>query len=105
METTAHTGSSANVAANRSPNRDWLKWASIVLACIGIFIAGYIVYTEIINVDPVCPVNATFDCGVVQHSTYSHLAPLPVAYLGLGRYLLFSLVLLLYTPLSSLSLC
>src|SRR5258708_6596341 len=104
METTVHTGSSANVAANRSPNRDWLKWASIVLACIGIFIAGYIVYTEIINVDPACPVNATFDCGVVQHSIYSHVGPIPVAYLGLGGYLLILLVLLLETRIPFLAL-
>jgi len=101
METTA---SSAHVAAKTAPNRDWLKLASIVLAAIGIFIAGYIVYTEIINVDPVCPVNATFDCGVVQHSMYSHLGPIPVAYLGLFGYLLILLVLLLETRIPILAL-
>src|SRR5579859_7479938 len=77
--------------------RDWLKWANILLACIGLFIAGYIMYTEIANVDPVCPVNATFDCGVVQHSVYSHVGPIPVGYLGMAGYLAIFLALVFET--------
>ena len=98
------TANSFNVTAKSRPSRDWPRRASVVLACIGIFIAGYIVYTEIINVDPACPVNATFDCGVVQHSIYSRVGPIPVAYLGLAGYLMILLGLLCETRIPFLTL-
>ena len=77
--------------------RDWLKVASIILVIIGIIISGYIVITEVLNTQTICPQTATVNCDVVQHSAYSKIGPIPVAYLGLGGYLLILLSLLLET--------
>jgi len=96
METAANkvnTGKSASVVENTP--RDWLRWASILLALIGTFIAGYIVYTDILQEEVACPANGVFNCSLVQHSVYAKLGPVPVAYLGLGGYLLVLAVLLL----------
>lgn len=83
--------------------RDWLKVASIVLTCIGIFISGYVVVTEILNTETLCPKTSTINCDVVQHSVYSKIGPIPVAYLGLGGYVLILLVLLLETRIPFLA--
>jgi uncharacterized membrane protein len=96
METTATTAKSAPIAIEKAP-RDWLRWVSIALAAIGTFIAGYIVYTDILQVEVACPATGAFNCSLVQHSIYSKLGPIPVAYLGLGGYLLILAVLLLET--------
>src|SRR5436190_8133849 len=93
METTAN---SATIAVEKTP-RDWLRWVSVALACIGTFIAGYIVYTDILQVEVACPAGGMFNCDLVQHSIYAKLGPIPVAYLGLGGYLLILAMLLLET--------
>jgi uncharacterized membrane protein len=96
----------ATNAATFSPTRttrDWLKVASIILTCIGIFIAGYVVVTEILNIETICPKTSTISCDVVQHSVYSKVGPIPVAFLGLGGYVLILLVLLLETHIPFLA--
>ena len=81
--------------SSERPGRDWLAVAKLVLTIIGVFITGYIVVSELLNTDTICPRNATFNCDLVQHSIYSKIGPLPIAYLGLGGYLAILLVLLL----------
>jgi uncharacterized membrane protein len=55
------------------------------LAAVGAALAGYLVYVHYSGVAPVCSIGG--DCEKVQTSSYSMLAGIPVALLGLGAYL------------------
>jgi uncharacterized membrane protein len=67
-----------------------------VLALAGIGIAGYLTVTRAMGEAPVC---TTGGCEIVQRSRYAELLGIPVAWLGLGAY-----VVLLVTALSTRSL-
>jgi uncharacterized membrane protein len=62
-----------------------LRTAGLVLAVLGIAIAGYLVYVHYADIDPVC--NIAHGCHKVQTSEYAKLAGVPVALLGLLGYL------------------
>lgn len=61
-----------------------LRTAGLVLAVLGVAIAGYLVYVHYADIDPVC--NIAHGCHKVQTSSYSKLAGVPVALLGLIGY-------------------
>ncbi|HEY6759702.1 MAG TPA: vitamin K epoxide reductase family protein [Baekduia sp.] len=61
-----------------------LRIAGLVLAVLGVGVAGYLVYVHYANIDPVC--NIAHGCHKVQTSSYSKLAGIPVALLGLIGY-------------------
>ena len=61
-----------------------LRAAGLVLAVLGIGIAGYLVYVHYADIDPVC--NIAHGCHKVQTSDDATLAGLPVALLGLLGY-------------------
>ena len=58
----------------------------LVLAILGLGIAGYLTYVHYADVDPVC--NIAHGCHKVQTSQYAELAGVPVALLGLIGYVL-----------------
>ena len=88
------TTRSTSLAAE-SQSHDWSRVASIVLALIGLLIAGYLVISEATNTQTICPATGAFNCDLVQKSIYSHVGPIPVAVLGLLGYLAILAVLLL----------
>jgi uncharacterized membrane protein len=61
-----------------------LQRAGLVLAILGLGIAGYLTYIHYAGVDPVC--NIAHGCHKVQSSQYAKLAGVPVALLGLLGY-------------------
>ena len=61
-----------------------LRTAGLVLAVLGIGVAGYLVYVHYADVDPVC--NIAHGCHKVQTSEYAKLVGIPVALLGLVGY-------------------
>jgi uncharacterized membrane protein len=61
-----------------------LRTAGLVLAVLGLGIAGYLVYVHYADIDPVC--NIAHGCHKVQTSEYAKLAGIPVALLGLLGY-------------------
>jgi uncharacterized membrane protein len=61
-----------------------LRRTGLVLAVLGIAVAGYLVYVHYANIDPVC--NIAHGCHKVQTSQYAKLAGVPVALLGLIGY-------------------
>ena len=61
-----------------------LRTAGLVLAVLGIGVAGYLVYVHYADIDPVC--NIAHGCHKVQTSKYAELAGVPVALLGLLGY-------------------
>lgn len=62
-----------------------LRLLIAALAVVGIGIASYLSYTHTTHTPLMCP---TSGCGKVQQSSYSELAGIPVAYLGVAGYAL-----------------
>jgi len=61
-----------------------LNSTGLVLALLGVAVAGYLVYVHYADIDPVC--NIAHGCHKVQTSQYAKLAGIPVALLGLLGY-------------------
>jgi uncharacterized membrane protein len=61
-----------------------LRLAAIVLAAIGVAVAGYLTYVHYRGIAPICAVG--HGCEKVQSSEWSKLAGVPVALLGLIGY-------------------
>ena len=61
-----------------------LRLAAIILALIGLGVAGYLTYVHYEEIRPVCGLGG--DCVKVQASEWSKLAGIPVALLGLIGY-------------------
>lgn len=70
-----------------------LRVAGIVMAVLGLGVAGYLTYIHYAGIEPLC--NIAHGCVKVQTSEYAELAGIPVAVLGLGGYvaILFALIL------------
>jgi uncharacterized membrane protein len=61
-----------------------LQRAGVVLAVLGLGVAGYLTYVHYAGLTPVC--NIAHGCVKVQSSQYAELAGVPVALLGLIGY-------------------
>jgi uncharacterized membrane protein len=61
-----------------------LRLAVLVLAVVGLGVAGYLTYVHYQGIRPVCGLGG--DCEKVQSSEWSELAGVPVALLGLLAY-------------------
>jgi uncharacterized membrane protein len=70
-----------------------LKLTMIVLTVIGLGVASYLTYVHYSGIKPACSLGG--GCEKVQTSTYSHLAGVPVALMGLIGYVSILLLLLL----------
>jgi vitamin-K-epoxide reductase (warfarin-sensitive) len=66
-----------------------MKYALLILAILG-FIAASLALREHYREygDAPCDINAHWDCGVVNHSPYAMMGPIPVAVLGMAGYIL-----------------
>ena len=84
----------STIATSTKP-RPWLRLFSLALTLVGVGITGYLTYSHLAETQTACPANATFNCELVQHSIYSELAGIPIAYIGLAGYLAILAVLLL----------
>ena len=63
-----------------------LRLAVLVLALVGLGIAGYLTYVHYAELEPVCGLGG--DCERVQTSDYADLGGVPVALMGLAGYAL-----------------
>jgi uncharacterized membrane protein len=63
---------------------DRLRIPVVVVALIGVAIAGYLTYVHYAGIEPLCA--ASGGCEKVQSSDYAKLAGIPVALLGLLGY-------------------
>jgi uncharacterized membrane protein len=64
-----------------------LRQAAVLLALLGLGVAGYLTYVHYAELEPICA-GGGGGCERVQNSTYSELAGIPVAVLGLVGYAL-----------------
>ena len=73
----------------------WLTLGSLVLALLGLGIAGYLAYEHhTASTTLSCPDTGVVNCLKVTTSSYSHFLGLPVADLGLGFFLVMTLLCL-----------
>jgi uncharacterized membrane protein len=60
-------------------------WAVPILALLGLGVAVYLAYVEIVHVEAICgPVG---ECNIVQSSPYAQVLGIPIAVLGMLNYL------------------
>jgi uncharacterized membrane protein len=70
-----------------------MKYVLIVLSVMGIGVSSLALrehYRE--YGDSPCSINAHWDCGVVNHSPYAMLGPIPVAAIGIIGYVLMGVL-------------
>lgn len=92
----------ADVSAARRPI---LRYVSIALVIVGLFVSGYLSYEKIANTSVACIEGGAFNCGAVTHSIYSKFPQgtgIDVAYLGFGLDLILLVVLMLEPRVSFL---
>lgn len=74
---------------------DWARAIAIVLAILGMFVAGYMSWAEVTGNETVCADTGTIDCAAVQESAYASTLGFPVAVMGLLGYIAILGVLVL----------
>jgi vitamin-K-epoxide reductase (warfarin-sensitive) len=68
-----------------------MKYTLLILSILGIIVSSLALrehYRE--YGDSPCSINEHWDCGVVNHSPYAMVGPIPVAVLGIAGYLLMA---------------
>ncbi|MBN1679993.1 MAG: vitamin K epoxide reductase family protein [Anaerolineae bacterium] len=90
----------AQVTAAPALTVDWLRSISVVLAIVGIFVAGYMAWAELTGNETVCTDAGKIDCGAVQTSVYAKTLGFPVAIQGTLGYIAILAVLLLEDQLA-----
>jgi uncharacterized membrane protein len=70
-------------------NRDYLVWAMMALALVGLMDSAYLAYLSL-SPPTSCPVGefSIFSCNEVIYSQYAHIYGISVAMLGLGWFIL-----------------
>jgi uncharacterized membrane protein len=84
------------ISAGPRRTSGWLRLLGIILAILGLGVAGYMGWAEVSGNDTICPghtENASgepgtiiVDCGFVQKSIYARAFGIPVALLGIAGY-------------------
>ncbi|HTW58005.1 MAG TPA: vitamin K epoxide reductase family protein [Terriglobales bacterium] len=73
-----------------------MKYLLLILAVFGVVVSSLALrehYRE--YGDSPCSINEHWDCGVVNHSPYAMLGPIPVATVGIAGYILMAALALL----------
>jgi vitamin-K-epoxide reductase (warfarin-sensitive) len=65
-----------------------LKYVLILLAIAGIYVSLRALQVHYSDKPQPCSINEVWDCGVVNHSKYAVIGPVPVALIGAIGYLL-----------------
>ncbi len=76
---------------------------AVVVAILGIFVAGYMAWAEATGNETVCADTGSIDCAAVQESVYAVTWGIPVAWLGLFGYVAILAVLLLEDQIAFLA--
>jgi uncharacterized membrane protein len=72
------------LAAVNMSSAQRVQWLIRVLCVLGICVAGYLAWTHLTGTDPYCGI--AHNCADVQNSSYSEVAGIPVAIIGLVGY-------------------
>jgi uncharacterized membrane protein len=63
-----------------------MRYLIATLALAGIIVSVLAFHIHYSNAVQPCDINARWDCGIVNHSRYSMLGPVPVAAIGIAGY-------------------
>jgi uncharacterized membrane protein len=72
------------------PAPSWVLWVTLPLSIIGVAFSTYLTITHF---DPLvlhCSQNGIFNCAAVTTSKYAYILGIPVAFLGLGQYVVMT---------------
>lgn len=72
-----------------------MRYLIAVLAVAGLVVSYLAFRVHYSNAVEPCDINAHWDCGVVNHSPFSMIGPVPVAAIGMAGYLLLGVLALL----------
>ena len=67
-----------------------MRYLLMVLALVGAVVATLALRVHYSTATEVCSINEKWDCGIVNHSPYAVLGPVPVAAIGIAGYLLLA---------------
>jgi uncharacterized membrane protein len=65
----------------------WMRYAIAILALAGVVVSALALHVHYSTAVEFCSINATWDCGVVNHSPFAEIFHVPVAILGIAGYL------------------
>lgn len=72
-----------------------MRYVIAVLALLGVVVAILAWQIHYSNAVQPCDINARWDCGIVNHSRYSMVGPIPVAAIGVAGYILLIVLAML----------
>jgi len=68
-----------------------MKYVLLVLSVLGVIVSSLALREHYRTYgDSPCSINEHWDCGVVNHSPYAMLGPIPVAIVGIAGYILMA---------------
>ena len=65
-----------------------MRYVLLVLALAGVIVSALALRVHYVTGTQPCDINEHWDCGVVNHSSFAMLGPIPVAAVGILGYLL-----------------
>ena len=72
-----------------------MRYLIAVLALAGVVVSGLALQVHYSTGTQPCSINEHWDCGVVNHSPFAMMGPVPVAAIGIAGYLLLAALALL----------
>ena len=71
-----------------------MKLLLLILALAGVLVSSLALQVHYSTGTQPCDINSHWDCGIVNHSSYSMVAGVPVAAIGIAGYLLLALLVI-----------
>ena len=71
---------------------EMMRWLISFLALAGTLVSALALQVHYSTATEPCSINAQWDCGVVNHSPFAVIGPVPVAALGIAGYLAIGLL-------------
>lgn len=63
-----------------------MRYLLALLALMGVVVAALALHVHFSNDVEVCSINEKWDCGIVNHSPFAVIGPVPVAAIGIAGY-------------------
>src|SRR5271165_4231380 len=71
-----------------------MRYLIAILALAGVVVSGLALHVHYSTETEPCSINEKWDCGIVNHSPYAVLGPVPVAAIGIVGYLALAVLAL-----------
>ena len=72
-----------------------MRYVIALLAIVGVTVSALALQVHYSTGVQPCSINATWDCGIVNHSRYAEIAGVPVAAVGIAGYLAIAILSLM----------